>query len=656
MTPRSAEGSCLRPGIRLRDSAAIAGRGGRGGAVAAAAEVVLAAAGVAAAVADARGGGGGMPRRRGRWGFLSKPWRSAAPAGSAARSWPAVPAGAPRRYPRASAGVGRPASGARRRAPLDSSRPVPGRAIARASAGSPASAIGRRGGGTARHRQSPRRGRRRRRIGNRPGIDNRPGGVGGAAASATARASTTARAIGNRPGIDNRPRRRQRRRIGNRPGIDNRPGSDKRSAASATAPASTTGRSPGAATRSIAGDDQPVGGIRRTTWPDRLSTRVTGSPARLQRLAGRVLGLSPGMGQRLLARLPRQQHLGMGPFAAGAATGVTAWALGSSFYNWGYASYANPYYAEATVAQPIVIEQTIAGGEPQTVSVPASPMTTASRSTRRRPRPLRRSPIPPSRSSTRPVQAFRSGDYAGALQLTDEALKVLQNDATLHEFRALVLFAVGKYDLAAGPLYAVLSVGPGWDWTTMVGLYPSIDVYTAQLRKLEAFISANPTSTSARFVLAYHYLTQGHIDAAVGQLKQVVALAPEDTLSAQLVKQFSPAGNGTGDCGGQRPLRPRWRQPAKPGKLAGKWTANPARDTTIAIGGRGRRGLHLEGRLQGQAQQLSGKWSLTDNLLTLAQEGDAGALVGRVAWQADDKWSFRVIGTGAEDQGLLFTH
>ena len=50
---------------------------------------------------------------------------------------------------------------------------------------------------------------------------------------------------------------------------------------------------------------------------------------------------------------------------------MTAWALGSSFYNWGYASYANPYYADGDVAQPIVIEQTVAGGEPQTVTVPA---------------------------------------------------------------------------------------------------------------------------------------------------------------------------------------------------------------------------------------------------------------------------------------------
>jgi hypothetical protein len=33
----------------------------------------------------------------------------------------------------------------------------------------------------------------------------------------------------------------------------------------------------------------------------------------------------------------------------------------------------------------------------------------------------------------------------------------------------------------------VLSVGPGWDWTTLIGLYPSIDVYTTQLRALEDF-------------------------------------------------------------------------------------------------------------------------------------------------------------------------
>ena len=244
---------------------------------------------------------------------------------------------------------------------------------------------------------------------------------------------------------------------------------------------------------------------------------------------------------------------------------MTAWALGSSFYNWGYASYANPYYAEAAVAQPIVIEQTVAGGEPQTVTVPAYTYDYS--------QPIDTQSAPPPEEVANPAvakfdsarAAFGTGDYAGALQLTDEALKVLPNDATLHEFRALVLFAVGKYDLAAGPLYAVLSVGPGWDWTTMAGLYPNIDVYTSQLRKLEAFVSANPKSTAGRFVLAYHYLTQGHTDAAVSQLKEVVALAPQDTLSAQLVKQFSPPADANRTPRRQRPLRHRRRHPPSRG-------------------------------------------------------------------------------------------
>ena len=346
---------------------------------------------------------------------------------------------------------------------------------------------------------------------------------------------------------------------------------------------------------------------------------------------------------------------GWGRFAAGTAIGVTAWALGSSFYNWGYASYANPYYAEEAVAQPIVIEQTVAGGEPQTVTVPAYTYDYS--------QPIDTQSAPPPAEVANPAiakfdsarAAFGTGDYAGALKLTDEALKVLPNDATLHEFRALVLFAVGKYDLAAGPLYAVLSVGPGWDWTTMAGLYPNIEVYTSQLRKLEAFVSANPTSTAGRFVLAYHYLTQGHTEEAVSQLKQVVALAPQDTLSAQLVKQFSPPAEAPETPAAPTAPAPA-ATPAKQGNLAGNWTAHPAGETTIDLRIGDDATFTWKVTAKGKPRQLTGKWSLADNLLTLAQEGDAGALVGRVAWQADDKWSFRVIGTGPEDQGLLFTH
>src|SRR5207253_1404093 len=114
-------------------------------------------------------------------------------------------------------------------------------------------------------------------------------------------------------------------------------------------------------------------------------------------------------------------------------------------------------------------------------------------------------------------------------------------------FRALVLFALGRYDDAAASLYATLSVGPGWDWTTLIGLYPGIDTYTEQLRALEAYCNQNPNSAPARFDLAYHYLTAGHAPQAVAQLEAVVQLQPQDKLSAQLLKQLTTSQQAGAD-------------------------------------------------------------------------------------------------------------
>ena len=152
--------------------------------------------------------------------------------------------------------------------------------------------------------------------------------------------------------------------------------------------------------------------------------------------------------------------------------------------------------------------------------------------------------------------AFKAGDYAKALQLDQQALAQTPNDRTLHEFLALVFFAQGKYDQAAEPLYAVLSVAPGWDWTTLSGMYPDVDTYTGQLRALEAYVRANPDSAHARFVLAYQYLCQGHVENAVAQLKETVKLQPGDTLSAQLIAYYQPA-DATQARPPSRPRTPR---------------------------------------------------------------------------------------------------
>ena len=173
--------------------------------------------------------------------------------------------------------------------------------------------------------------------------------------------------------------------------------------------------------------------------------------------------------------------------------------------------------------------------------------------------------------------SFKQGDYDQALQQTDDALAKLPNDTALHEFRALCLFALGRYDEAAATLYAVLSVGPGWDWTTLIGLYPDVDVYTAQLRALEAYCNANPTRPPPRFVLAYHYLTQGHTEAAVDVLKQVVALKPSDTLSAKLLRQLDPPKDQPATATDRRRARTRpGRHDPAPGRVDRRDLERPA--------------------------------------------------------------------------------
>ena len=184
--------------------------------------------------------------------------------------------------------------------------------------------------------------------------------------------------------------------------------------------------------------------------------------------------------------------------------GLSSWNYGPMLYNWGYSSYDNPYYDPSTmvVQQPIVYDY----------SQPIDPTVT-----------------PPAQSVNDQAlllfdearARFKAGDMEFALRLTDQALGKLPNDSALHEFRALVQFALGRYDEAATALYAVLSVGPGWDWETLIGLYPNVDVYTQQLRALESQVQQNPQSTASRFVLAYHYLTTGHVEAAIPQLREI---------------------------------------------------------------------------------------------------------------------------------------
>jgi tetratricopeptide (TPR) repeat protein len=136
--------------------------------------------------------------------------------------------------------------------------------------------------------------------------------------------------------------------------------------------------------------------------------------------------------------------------------------------------------------------------------------------------------------------AFKNQDFAKALEVVDQAIALLPSDATLHEFRALCLFAMKEYQQAAATIYAVLAAGPGWNWETLASLYQNIDTHTQQLRALEAYVRENPEDAAAAFLLAYHYMTMGHLDAAVSMWERVARLLPDDELTTQLLDAFRP--------------------------------------------------------------------------------------------------------------------
>lgn len=324
--------------------------------------------------------------------------------------------------------------------------------------------------------------------------------------------------------------------------------------------------------------------------------------------------------------------------------GPSNWLYGGSLYDYGYLSYVNPYY----VSLPGVVV------DPYDYSLPIS---TASP-------PPEESVVDESLGLFQSARdAFKAGNYVPALQQADAALAKSPNDTSLHEFRALCLFALGRYDDAATALYAVLSVGPGWDWPTLIGLYPNIDVYTSHQRTLETYCKDNPQAAPARFVLAYHYLTQGHYDVAMSTLRQVVKLKPSDTLSAKLLEQLEAAGKNASATAGTNAAQPSSAVESVPATnsvppegatISGAWTTQPNPDTSVALTIQPGGEFHWQVVQKGQTRQFSGHSNFGNGILTLAP--DKGLpIVGRVGWTDATHMTFRAIGDSPDAPGLSFS-
>jgi tetratricopeptide (TPR) repeat protein len=345
----------------------------------------------------------------------------------------------------------------------------------------------------------------------------------------------------------------------------------------------------------------------------------------------------------------------LGGFASGAATGwLTNWMFGSRQYQWGYSSYSNPYYSSTPQTD---------FGAAQTLVAPynySQPINTEA------PPPAQDQVTTAAATLDQARDAFAAGNYSQALNLANNVLTSLPNDATVHQFRALTLFALGRYQEASETLYPVLSVGPGWDWTTMSGLYPSEQPYKQQLAALEDYVQSHADMASPRFLLAYHYLTLGSPDAAADQLRQVVQLKPTDGLSRQMLALLDSAKQSA-TVAEQAPAQQPAPQPAPtapslppqatipPAALVGTWSAKPDDKTAIKLT------LAPDGKFiwdvngQNGQNQLRGSYTMGDgNLLTLAQDQQGGTLAGNIAKAQNGGFSFRLMGAPQSDPGLTF--
>ena len=72
----------------------------------------------------------------------------------------------------------------------------------------------------------------------------------------------------------------------------------------------------------------------------------------------------------------------------------------------------------------------------------------------------------------------------------------------------------------------------------MIGFYNNnVGIYTPQMRTLETYVTKNPSSTAARFLIGFLYLAQGHKAAAQTQLLRVLNAVPQDRITADLLTQ-----------------------------------------------------------------------------------------------------------------------
>jgi tetratricopeptide (TPR) repeat protein len=138
---------------------------------------------------------------------------------------------------------------------------------------------------------------------------------------------------------------------------------------------------------------------------------------------------------------------------------------------------------------------------------------------------------------------FKAGRYQDAARQWQHALVDDPKNGGLMMLLAQALFALGKYDEAAGAVQAAMQMLPQDKWGVVISnyaqLYGNVQDYTNQVRALEKARTAQPDSPALRFLLGFHFGYLGYPKHAVGELDVGMTLLPGDFAARTLRDIFA---------------------------------------------------------------------------------------------------------------------
>ncbi len=345
------------------------------------------------------------------------------------------------------------------------------------------------------------------------------------------------------------------------------------------------------------------------------------------------------------------------------AWGLAGWGLGNIIYNTGYRVYSNPYRTQNVAIYEAPAPASAPTPPPvynidysQPLAMAAQPAVEVMDAQPEEKQELAETKALESLDAAR--TAFKDRDYITALGKTQEALAYDPGDPVIHEFRALCLFALGKYADAAIVLNSVLASGPGWGWETMIGIYDAQSTYTEHLKTLEDYAYSNEKSGDAQFLLGYHYMTAGFMAEASIAFGAASKLHPADSVSQQLHQLASSSATGeesaTGDVAEEaEPEEMELIPPPALEDLRGAWVADRGEEGTITLAITPEDKFTWTFTRGEKSNELSGEASINEGLLVLTA-AEAQMVGAAAVGEGKEKMSFILAGGPPGDPGLAF--